>query len=430
MKRLRVPRMNLIAVIALLAAAALLRGPKLLGAWYHNLGSHALRLEWRAVREAPSLPACQQWTAHSAAAQPVARALRLNPRNERARLSAGRIAWLLGDCETALDAWSSLESSDVIARWERANGLYALGCEEEALVLYREINGAAYYLHMRGEMAETSQGTDAALAWYELGMEVLPMEATAQRSAALYLESEQRDAAIAVWRRLSEGTHEADPDHWWALGQSAELAEDWETAVRAYERGAEQSDNPCRFWERQEAALERLEEWARAETVSQEALDVCPEWLWPYLRLGNLRRRQADYAGALHWYKQAEVLRPEHVSPQFYIGVIHYEQKQYEQAETYFQQALALDPSHSWSIYYLAWCFHETGQKVRAVETLSRAIQQQSGEPWRWAVLLGDWQLELGHREEALEAYRQALLWRPGDESIQARIESGLQSRP
>jgi tetratricopeptide (TPR) repeat protein len=422
--------MNWIAVVALLAAAALLRGPTLLGAWYHNLGSHALCLEWRAVREAPGISPCQQWIPDSVAAQPVARALRLDPQNERARLNAGRVAWLLGDCETALAAWSSLESSDVIEQLERANGLYALGREEEALVLYREINGAADYLRMRGGLAEASRHTDAAVAWYELGIRVLPTLATAQSLAELYLESAQHDAAIAVWRRLGEGTQEADPDHWWALGQSAELAEDWETAARAYERGAERGDDPCRFWEPQESALERLEEWARSERVAREALDACPGQLWPYLRLGGLLSRQADYADALFWYEQAEVLWPEHVSPKFYLGVIHFEQEQYEAAETYFQQALVLDPHHLWSMYHLAWCFHESQERPRAVETLSRAIKLDPGEPWSWARLLGDWQFELGHREEALTAYQQALLWHPGDESIRDRIERLLELGP
>jgi tetratricopeptide (TPR) repeat protein len=337
---------------------------------------------------------------------------------------------LLGDCETALDAWSNAKSSDVVARLERANALYALGRAEEAVALYRQIDRAAVYLTSRAELAEGSRDTSAAISWYELAVDVAPTLTTARELTTLYLESEQIEAAIAVWRRLADGTHEADPDHWWALGQSAELAEDWETAARAYERGEEQSDDPCRFWEPQEAALERLEQWAGAERVSHKALDTCPEQLWPYLRLGDLRRRQADYAGALHWYTQAEVLWPEHLSPKYYVAVVHFEQDLYEQAETYFQQALALDPSHSGSIYHLAWCFHETEQKVRAVETLSRAIQHHSGEPWRWAALLGDWRLELGHREQALAAYRQALLWHPDDESVQARIESALQSRP
>jgi protein O-GlcNAc transferase len=426
MRRFRDPRANWIAVIALLAAVASLRGTKLLSSWYHNLGSRALSLEWPVVREAPLIAPCQQWTADPGAAQPVAQALRRNPLDERVRLSAGRVAWLLGDCETALDEWSSMGSGDMIGRLEHANALHALGHEEQAVALYREIPGITDYMHLRGDAAEASQDLKAAVFWYELGIEVSPTLATAQALAALYLQSEQRDAATMVWRRLSEGTPQADPVHWWALGQSAELAEDWMTAASAYGQGAALSADPCEFLERQEAALDQLEQFAAAEGVSQDALEACPERLWPYLRLGDSRRWQTDYAGALHWYTQAEVLWPEHASPKFYLGLIHFEQKRYEQAEMYFRQALALDPQHSWSMYHLAWCLHETEQKVDAAESLSRAIELDAGEPWRWAMLLGEWQMALGHREEALTAYRQALSWHPGDETIQALIDEAL----
>jgi len=398
----------------------------MLNSWYHNLGSRALSLEWRAVREAPLIAPCQQWAADSGAAQPVAQALRLNPTNERVRLAAGRVAWLLGDCETALDEWSSMESGDVIARLERANALQALGHKEQAVAMYREIPGITDYLHLRGDAAEASQDLKAAVLWYELGMEVSPTLATAEDLAALYVQSQQPDAATMVWRRLSEATPQTDSLHWWAQGRSAELAEDWAMAAQAYGQGAEQSDDPCDFLERQEAALQQLGQFAAAESVSRDALDACPERLWPYLRLGDSRRRQTDYSGALHWYTQAEVLWPDHVSPKYYLGLTRFNQEKYTQAETYFRQALALNPEHSWSLYLLAWCLHETEQKADAVDCLSRAIELNAGESWRWAMLLGDWQLELGHLEEALTAYRRALSWHPGDESIEARIEEAL----
>ena len=44
--------------------------------------------------------------------------------------------------------------------------------------------------------------------------------------------------------------------------------------------------------------------------------------------------------------------------------------------------------------------------------------------------MLGDWQVALGRREEALMTYQQALLWHPGDERIQERIERLLALSP
>jgi len=401
-----------------------------LSAWYNNLGSLALAREWQASHGEAELPACAEWVVRSLAVSPLDRALALDPHNERALLNAGRVAWLTGDCETAVSIWSSLSSSDTIARLEAANALYALGREKEALALYRQIEGGAAYLQIRGEVAEDSQATDAALTWYELAIKVLPGVATAQSLSTLYVESGQPDAAMAAWDRVVQATAEDDPDHWWALGQSAELAEDWRLAASAYGRGADQSDAPCSFYQRQAASLEQLEEWDKAESVCWRALAVCSDLMWPYLRLGHLCRRQADYARALHWYRQAEILWPENIYPTYYIGISYYEQEDYDRAKTYFQRALVSVPRHLGSTYYLAWSLYQLGEKQSAVEMLSRAIDLHPRQPWDWAVWLGDWYLELGDPQKALSAYQQALEWNPRDENIQARIETVLKSVP
>jgi len=63
------------------------------------------------------------------------------------------------------------------------------------------------------------------------------------------------------------------------------------------------------------------------------------------------------------------------------------------------------------------WEKHE-----EAVSWLQTAIGLYPGQPWNWAVQLGDWLAESGDREGALAAYRQALEWKPGDEGIAAKI--------
>jgi nucleoside-diphosphate-sugar epimerase len=45
------------------------------------------------------------------------------------------------------------------------------------------------------------------------------------------------------------------------------------------------------------------------------------------------------------------------------------------------------------------------------------------GQPWNWAVQLGDWLAESGDKEGALAAYCQALKWKPGDEGIEAKVK-------
>ena len=65
------------------------------------------------------------------------------------------------------------------------------------------------------------------------------------------------------------------------------------------------------------------------------------------------------------------------------------------------------------------WEKHE-----EAVPWLRTAIGLYKGQPWNWAVQLGDWLAESGDKEGALAAYRQALEWKPGDEGIEAKIRA------
>jgi len=420
---------KVIVLAAFAASVALVRDARLSSAWYNNLGSLALSQEWPAVSEAPSVPSCQRWAQGPASAAPVARALRLDPLNARARFNAGRVAWLSGDCEMALEAWSNSSPADVIGRLEWANSLYALGREEEAVALYRRTNGAAGHFRWRGEQAEATLGSSVAREWYELSMAISPTLLTADYLAKLYVESQDAGAAWRVWQGIVEATGEKEPDHWWALGQSAELREEWRAAAVAYERGAKEGSAPCSFLERQAASLQRLEEWAGAEDLYLRALTLCPNEEWPYIQLGNVRRRQGDDAGALLWYRQAEARWPQLVRPKHTIGLSLYEQGDYEQAKAYFRRALAIEPCHVASMYYLAWCFFRSEDMEQAVVTLANAIELHGAKPWRWAVTLGDWQRERGAWEEAVTAYQQALSWRPGETTIQRRLESAMGSR-
>ena len=67
--------------------------------------------------------------------------------------------------------------------------------------------------------------------------------------------------------------------------------------------------------------------------------------------------------------------------------------------------------------------FHWEKQE-EAVSWLRTAIGLYKGQPWDWAVQLGDWLAESGDREGALAAYCQALEWKPGDEGIEAKAQA------
>ena len=403
--------------MALLAAAvAFWRGPRWISLGYQDLASRALARAWPSGVGATfesSLP-------RSRAASLLQSALCWDPQNERARLEAGRVAGLQDGCEAALQVWSDHAPQDEIALLERANALHACGRAEEALTLYQQIPQSAVYL---GFLAAQAQQPALAIQRYQLSLAISPTLQVAEALTLIYHDANQPEMERTVWVDLSAATTSGDPDHWWALGQAAALQQDWDGAAAAYAAGAALARGPCRFWEAQCDSLRRLERWQEAEDVCQSALRSCPDQVWPYLRMGDVRRAQSDLDGALEWYRQAATLRPDAGQSQYLIGLTLYRQGLYVQAEQALRQALSLDADHAASAYYLARCLYETGRMGEAAETLAAAIELEQGPAWEWALLLGDWRLKLGDREGALHAYLRAQAWAPQEEKVRGRIQ-------
>ena len=137
---------------------------------------------------------------------------------------------------------------------------------------------------------------------------------------------------------------------------------------------------------------------------------------------------QGDYEGALGWYSQAQALDPQ-INPFYLVGNRCWQQEQPAEARAWLEKALQLEPEHLQANYLMAQSLYRLGEKVQAMAFLDQAVSLPSGQPdWRWVVQLGDWRLELGDRQGALTAYRRALELRPGETTIEERIDKLAES--
>ena len=300
----------------------------------------------------------------------------------------------------------------------------------EALVWYQQ---AAKLAPLRedvwynmGLVYEKMEDWQKAQERYRLAFSLRPNRQFAARLEFVYLQLGLKQKALSPWQELAALLPESDADHWWALGRMAELTETWEEAAFAYVKGSERAQQPYDFWMRQGVAYERLQEWEQAEAVYRQALAAKPDQPWPYLRIGHTLRARQDYEGALGYYQQAMELAPEQVDPSYHIGYTYYLLKDFPKAEAYFRQALAINPKHTWSAYWLAKSLYQMQKQGEAITWLRSAIEWHGKQPWSWTVELGDWLAAAGDTAGALEAYRQALEWKPGDENIQKKIEEML----
>jgi tetratricopeptide (TPR) repeat protein len=412
----------------LLAFLLLVRIPYLFAVGANNLASWMLLSEWGEVGRQISLAQCGEASVDSSAARYLTAARSVAPDYGRALVNAGRVDWLLGDCVEAGEKWQRAlvvqPGDETTAFWL----LWVSGIDYADRVtegLPTEI--AVKLTYQAGERAGRTENADTASAWYKLSMDLKPSLEAASALVQLHRQAGRQEDAIAVWQQLAVGLPEEDPDHWWALGMAAELAGEWEMAAAAYGEGEARTDDAYDFLMRQGDTYRRVQRWGEAEKVYRQTLMGWPENPWPYLNVGHVRLAQEDHQGARRWYEMAWILAPDDPRPAYYLGLTDFRQERYREARGWLEAALQADPGHVWSVYYLAQTAYQLGETSQAAGLLAQAVDMHTGEPWAWSVQLGDWRLELGDREGALEAYQRALEWMPSEATIEARIQQVLE---
>ncbi len=406
----------------------LLRTPALISTWLSNQGSLLFFKEQRSF-PLSVIPRCAPQLERFSAVVPFEQALRFNPRNQRAWLYLGRSAWLRGECAPAMSAWQQaiyLSPHDIMVQLEIAHALYASGRTEQALAAYRAMWAAGYF-YGRGQQAQKAGDLRAALTGYELSMAIAPTRQAADPLAVLYLTlMHDPQLAAATWRKLAAATGANQADHWWAIGQAAEIDKDWDTAVQAYQRAfpLEEDDYQLYVLYIQAGNVSRYRQsYAEAEHYFELARATNPKSIWPYLYLGFMEQDRKHYDAALSWYWQAGQVDPQSESPKYYQAALLWSMGRKLEARDLLAQADAQNPKNAYVKLYLGLVAHEQGDLAQAIEYLRQAIALYPGTPVDWMKLLGDWYIQAGHCADSMAAYRQALEWQPADAATLQQFE-------
>jgi tetratricopeptide (TPR) repeat protein len=408
---------------AVMGFALLAVAPRGLAVVANNVASRILALEWSEADPATVPPGCATWLLDSAADRWAQYALNWSPHFQRALVSSGRAYWLEGNCLEAEEAWRQALEYD----WRDVLTAFWLfqASVDRPEVLPGELSAEAMaaYAFGAGRRAEDAAMSDVAEEWYELSLWLSPSRQAASRVSLLYISQGSLPDAIRAWRQVADSLPPDDSDHWWAEGQAAELAEEWEKAADAYVEACKLSEEPYESHIRHGVVLDKLKRWEEATLAYSQALTARPDLPWPYLSLGHVSRDREEYEAALCWYSQAETVASGHLAPVYYQGLAYYLIEDLPAARIYLERTLQASPNHVGGNYYLGQVLYRAGETDKAEVYLARAVDLHEGQPWRWVVQLGDWRLQLGDKDGALAAYEQALLWQPEDHLVLQRIQ-------
>ena len=398
-------------------------------AWMTNHGNTHLIREWRRRDERAALPRCAIWQRQSVSRPFFEQALRYDPVSERAMVGLGRATWLEGACRQAEELWQQAlahNSTDIAAQWEIANAQYASGDIKRAMARYKEFGSGSYFL-LQGSRAEAIGDFSTAMRWYEMSVELKHTRDSVQALAAKYLNvSNQPEEAQRLWLDFADRTPSDDPDYWWALGQAAEIQQEWNQALEYYDRSMKLQAHPyLRYLLYEQAGMISMQvpDYARSEAYLRQALSLRPEDLLTYLRLGELEQHQQHYEAARSWYRRAAAIDPASELPQYYLGLSHYGAGDKVKARQAFLEADQLNPRNASVKFYLGLSAYEAGELSSAIDLLEQAITLYSGTPIGWMRMLVDWYLQAGRCPNALATAQRILEVQPDDAAIKGLLQ-------
>jgi tetratricopeptide (TPR) repeat protein len=251
-----------------------------------------------------------------------------------------------------------------------------------------------------GEILDDRRHHQAALNIYRRISKGSAYHLMAQLRAASSLQDLERiEESIVLLKALAD-RQTTDPTPWTRIGDMQRSAKRWSAAIDAYDLAVARIGNlQARDWTlfyTRGIALERNQNWKRAEADFLKALELAPNQ--PYVM---------NYLG-YSWTEQGINLK---------------------KAKEMIQKAVNLRPKDGYIIDSLGWILYRTGNFIEAVPKLEKAVQLRPNDQ-TINDHLGDAYWRVGRRIEARFQWRRALSMDPKPElvsEIESKLKQGMQ---
>jgi len=165
------------------------------------------------------------------------------------------------------------------------------------------------------------------------------------------------------------------------------------------------------------------EDNAQARQMAEKAIELDPQYAEAYHLLGAIHWAdslflwspdpQQSLEQALELGRKAATLDDSLPIAHGLLGFVYLRKKQHEQAIAEAERAIALNPNYAVSYVGLAAILRNVGRPEEALELVKKGMRLNTYYPDWYASNLGDAYSLLGRYEEALTAYRDALIRNP-----------------
>jgi len=345
---------------------------------------------------------------------------------------------------------------DQALAWNKLGNTYrALHRSEDAIKAYRRaIELDPVYTspwNNLGDVYRTLSYPEDAIDAYRHAIELSPQNALSWNSLGdVYRGMERFEEAIEAYKQAVV----INPDYAWpydSLGLIYEQQGRFELAVPAFRQAAQRharSQEQAVTWNHLGDIFRESDRSTAAVDAYREAMDLDPDYAWPYHNLGLIHEQQGETETALGFFRQAiqrhrsdrdrvvswhklggiclslsrhtEAIdayqRVIELDPQDNLswnslGIAHTALEHYEAAIKAFEQVIGVDSDYAWSYHNLGFVYEKREAYETAIPYYQQAVERHENElaaAASWNNLGGAYHA-LKRYDEAVEAYRQAV---------------------
>lgn len=161
------------------------------------------------------------------------------------------------------------------------------------------------------------------------------------------------------------------------------------------------------LWQKMGYIHQETGDYAQAIRYYLQADLLKPDNVWNNRHIAQCYKKGGNYEEAVTYYKKVEQVQPDNLNLALQIGQCLLELNRYEEAATYFFKIAYIDPGSKNAVRGIAWCLFIMGKHEEAKKYYSLLVDepQPSVEDWMNA---GHVYYLLGEAAQAIDCYRQA----------------------